>query len=202
MMKKMAMSSSSAMVTMTFPSVLFYITISAAIIPFTDAITGSTSPTVVLRGTWLPADPGNQTMWRKACDFPNAFGVFIIRTDTKTDTDSLASCAAHCWATTTCTHFVYINNSICHITSWNSRWKHVLQPIEITKPKLAKLYVCGYVPSRITTSTLETQTCTIKSTNFNRISIPMGESNLPKQWISMMNNLVNMTISLNVFGTG
>ena len=42
-MKKMAMSSSSAMVTMTFPSVLFYITISAAIIPFTDAITGSTA---------------------------------------------------------------------------------------------------------------------------------------------------------------
>ncbi len=194
-------SSPSGMVPLIPLPVLLLIVISASTIPLTDAITASNSPAVVLRGTWLPGDPNNNTIWRKACDFPKAYGIFIIRTDSNTKMDSLASCAAHCWAATTCTHFVYINNSTCHSTSWNSRWKQVLQPVEITTPKLAKLYACGYVPSRITTSALETQKCTIKSTNFNGISLPMGDSNLPKQWISMMNNLVNITLSLNVFGT-
>ncbi len=167
----------------------------AAVFRLTDAIEIVTAP----KGKWISGDIVNRTMWQKACDFPKLNGLITIRTDSR-KMNSLASCAALCWATSTCTHFVYINNTTCYSASWNPRWNsNLLQPIEITNPDLAKLYICGYVPSRRTTVSLNTQKCKITSSPA-RVVLPMGDSNLPKYWVSLISNLVNMTLPLHLFG--
>ncbi len=168
----------------------------AAVFLLADAVEIVTAP----KGKWIPADTASRTMWQKACDFPKLNGLITIGTDSR-KMDSLASCAALCWATSTCTHFVYINNSICYSASWNPRWNsNLLQPINITNPDFSKLYACGYVPSRRTTVSLNTQKCKI-NTSPARVVLPMDDSNLPKYWVSLISNLVNMTLPLHLFGT-
>ena len=170
------------------------LTISAVFL-LTDALDLVTAP----KGKWISGDFANHTMWRKACDFSIVNGLITIRTDSR-KMNSLASCAALCWATSTCTHFVYINNATCYTAAWNPHWNsNLLQPIEITNPNISNFYACGYVPSRRTTVSLYTQKCKI-TTSPARVVLPMGDSNLPKYWVSLISNLVNMTLPLHLFG--
>ncbi len=146
-------------------------------------------------GPWI-YEEGNRTAWKKACTYPERIAGVETSTGV-TKTNSLTSCSSLCWSNPVCSHFVFVNNATC-FTKWKpeSSW----QPMYITNPKLANLYSCGYVPSRVFTSAIRTQKCNITS-DPNKVSLLMGSANLPQKWISMLNNLVNMTLSLRVFGT-
>lgn len=174
---------------------LFVLSLASLIALFRFPCASAADPPIPqLAGIWTPGDAKNNSLIRKNCDFPKMHG-WATSVDEK-KMNSSTSCAEFCLVNTTCSHFVFFNTT-CYIKHM-PRW---LWPTEVYTRRFSNMYTCGYIPTRLSSPAIYTARCTI-TTDFNKVSLPTGLFNLPQRWLSILNNLVNMTLSLHLFGKG
>ena len=172
---------------------LCYLMTSTYVILLTSADSNYVLPTPV--GKWSPVDPtNNNTMWRKACDFPRNFGYQTSSGVKKMD--SLASCAAYCFNSPSCSHFVFVNDTTCY----TKFMPYALWPMDVGHRKYQKLYSCGYVPHKMLTEDIFWNKRCVFPSDWEKIELARGYDNMPVYWLSLLNDLVNMTLSLKTFG--
>ncbi len=77
---------------------------------------------------------------------------------------------------------------------------YALWPVDVGHRKYQKLYACGYVPHKMLTENIFWNKRCVFPSDWEKIELQRGYDNMPVYWLSLLNDLVNMTLSLKTFG--